>query len=183
MDFSYSVCGSFHCVAFILHLFAALLCKFLQSSYQELLPPVQHSLWRLALLLSEIRCRCSHNYVFWTSDAEVVKGKPLYVGLAEKREARQERLRQRYSPSVGGPPGGTSQQSKAPDVGNTRGRDVYAQRKRWDWSGHVRESLCLLGSPDNRYVHGFVLLNNLSMRNSGQLLLRWLPAFHVDLIG
>eukprot|EP00971_Amphidinium_carterae_P049272 971148-Amphidinium_carterae.1 len=36
---------------------------------------------------------------------KVVKGKPLYVGLAEKREARQERLRQRYSPSVGGPPG------------------------------------------------------------------------------
>jgi len=29
---------------------------------------------------------------------KVVKGKPLYVGLAEKREARQERLRQRYSP-------------------------------------------------------------------------------------
>mmetsp|Transcript_48728 Transcript_48728/g.110980 ORF Transcript_48728/g.110980 Transcript_48728/m.110980 type:complete len:617 (+) Transcript_48728:65-1915(+) len=28
---------------------------------------------------------------------KVVKGKPLYVGLAEKREARQERLRQRYS--------------------------------------------------------------------------------------
>jgi polyadenylate-binding protein len=39
---------------------------------------------------------------------KVVKGKPLYVGLAEKREARQERLRQRYSPtggpgSMGGP--------------------------------------------------------------------------------
>jgi len=32
---------------------------------------------------------------------KVVKGKPLYVGLAEKREARQERLRQRYS--GGGP--------------------------------------------------------------------------------
>ena len=28
---------------------------------------------------------------------QVIKGKPLYVGLAEKREARQERLRQRYS--------------------------------------------------------------------------------------
>ena len=28
---------------------------------------------------------------------KVVKGKPLYVGLAEKKEARQERLRQRYS--------------------------------------------------------------------------------------
>jgi len=33
---------------------------------------------------------------------KVVKGKPLYVGLAEKREARQERLRQRYSPGSGG---------------------------------------------------------------------------------
>jgi len=33
---------------------------------------------------------------------KVVKGKPLYVGLAEKREARQERLRQRYSPGAGG---------------------------------------------------------------------------------
>lgn len=34
---------------------------------------------------------------------KVVKGKPLYVGLAEKREARQERLRQRYSPSATAP--------------------------------------------------------------------------------
>jgi len=33
---------------------------------------------------------------------KVVKGKPLYVGLAEKREARQERLRQRYTASAGG---------------------------------------------------------------------------------
>merc|ERR1740127_329622 len=32
---------------------------------------------------------------------KVVKGKPLYVGLAEKREARAERLRSRYS--AGGP--------------------------------------------------------------------------------
>lgn len=37
---------------------------------------------------------------------KVVKGKPLYVGLAEKREARQDRLRQRYSPATGGPTGG-----------------------------------------------------------------------------
>lgn len=37
---------------------------------------------------------------------KVVKGKPLYVGLAEKREQRQERLRQRYSPSVQTTPGG-----------------------------------------------------------------------------
>merc|ERR1712190_100188 len=29
---------------------------------------------------------------------KVVKGKPLYVGLAEKKEARQERLRNRYQP-------------------------------------------------------------------------------------
>merc|ERR1719480_589254 len=34
---------------------------------------------------------------------KVVKGKPLYVGLTEKREARQERLRQRYQPGAGGP--------------------------------------------------------------------------------
>uniref|UniRef100_A0A7S4SI77 Polyadenylate-binding protein n=1 Tax=Alexandrium monilatum TaxID=311494 RepID=A0A7S4SI77_9DINO len=33
---------------------------------------------------------------------KVIRGKPLYVGLAERREARQERLRQRYSPSGGG---------------------------------------------------------------------------------
>jgi len=40
---------------------------------------------------------------------KVVKGKPLYVGLAEKKEARAERLRQRYSATGasggGGPPG------------------------------------------------------------------------------
>jgi len=41
---------------------------------------------------------------------KVVKGKPLYVGLAEKREVRQERLRQRYTTGAtgmgGGPAGG-----------------------------------------------------------------------------
>jgi len=37
---------------------------------------------------------------------KVIKGKPLYVGLAEKREARQERLKQRYSPGAGGMQGG-----------------------------------------------------------------------------
>merc|ERR1719330_2261264 len=37
---------------------------------------------------------------------KVVKGKPLYVGLAEKREARQERLRQRFSPTAAGGPAG-----------------------------------------------------------------------------
>merc|ERR550532_1681310 len=36
---------------------------------------------------------------------KVIKGKPLYVGLAEKKEARQERLRQRYTPSSAGMPG------------------------------------------------------------------------------
>jgi len=33
---------------------------------------------------------------------KVVKGKPLYVGLAEKKEAREERLRQRYSAGPSG---------------------------------------------------------------------------------
>merc|ERR1719387_175980 len=33
---------------------------------------------------------------------KVVNGKPLYVGLAEKREARLGRLQQRYSPEKGG---------------------------------------------------------------------------------
>merc|ERR1712137_358049 len=37
---------------------------------------------------------------------KVVKGKPLYVGLAEKRDVRQERLRERYSPSTAGMTGG-----------------------------------------------------------------------------
>merc|ERR1719476_52698 len=39
---------------------------------------------------------------------KVVKGKPLYVGLAERREARQERLRQRYTGGggCGAMPGG-----------------------------------------------------------------------------
>jgi len=32
---------------------------------------------------------------------KVIKGKPLYVGLAEKKEVRQERLRARYSPQGG----------------------------------------------------------------------------------
>ena len=37
---------------------------------------------------------------------QVVRGKPLYVGLAEKKEARQERLRQRYLPGGGDMGGG-----------------------------------------------------------------------------
>jgi len=43
---------------------------------------------------------------------KVVKGKPLYVGLAEKRDARSERLRQRYSPAVGGGKGGKDGKGK-----------------------------------------------------------------------
>mmetsp|Transcript_35691 Transcript_35691/g.66468 ORF Transcript_35691/g.66468 Transcript_35691/m.66468 type:complete len:649 (-) Transcript_35691:191-2137(-) len=56
---------------------------------------------------------------------KVVKGKPLYVGLAEKREVRAERLRQRYSPAgnkggkggwneKGGPMGGKGGKGKGP---------------------------------------------------------------------
>lgn len=37
---------------------------------------------------------------------KVIAGKPLYVGLAEKRDARQERLRQRYNASSGMGKGG-----------------------------------------------------------------------------
>jgi len=37
---------------------------------------------------------------------KVVKGKPLYVGLAEKRDARLDRLKQRYQPGAAGPMGG-----------------------------------------------------------------------------
>lgn len=43
---------------------------------------------------------------------KVVKGKPLYVGLAEKREARQERLKQRYSPEKGSKGGGKGKGGK-----------------------------------------------------------------------
>jgi len=45
---------------------------------------------------------------------KVVQGKPLYVGLAEKREVRQERLKQRYQPGSGGgaPEGGKGGKGK-----------------------------------------------------------------------
>jgi polyadenylate-binding protein len=37
---------------------------------------------------------------------KVIKGKPLYVGLAERRDQRQERLRQRFDPNTGKGKGG-----------------------------------------------------------------------------
>jgi len=43
---------------------------------------------------------------------KVVKGKPLYVGLAEKREARQERLRQRYTAGGSGGKGSSGKGNK-----------------------------------------------------------------------
>lgn len=51
---------------------------------------------------------------------KVVKGKPLYVGLAEKKEARQERLRQRYQPG-GGPMGPAGGKGKDAAKGGAKG--------------------------------------------------------------
>eukprot|EP00437_Effrenium_voratum_P003023 CAMPEP_0181433382 /NCGR_PEP_ID=MMETSP1110-20121109/19261_1 /TAXON_ID=174948 /ORGANISM="Symbiodinium sp., Strain CCMP421" /LENGTH=590 /DNA_ID=CAMNT_0023556829 /DNA_START=37 /DNA_END=1806 /DNA_ORIENTATION=- len=57
------------------------------------------------------KCKGFGFVAFATSDAatkavtemhlKVVKGKPLYVGLAERKEARQERLRQKFTPGFG----------------------------------------------------------------------------------
>jgi len=56
---------------------------------------------------------------------KVVKGKPLYVGLAEKRDARQERLRQRYtaggSGGKGGKGGGSYGNKGSPGGGGGKG--------------------------------------------------------------
>mmetsp|Transcript_46017 Transcript_46017/g.103343 ORF Transcript_46017/g.103343 Transcript_46017/m.103343 type:complete len:632 (+) Transcript_46017:165-2060(+) len=53
---------------------------------------------------------------------KVVKGKPLYVGLAEKREVRAERLRQRYSPGgMGGKMGGKGKGGKGGGMGGMGG--------------------------------------------------------------
>jgi len=46
---------------------------------------------------------------------KVVNGKPLYVGLAERKEARSERLRQRYSP--GGGKGGKDGKGRGKGMG------------------------------------------------------------------
>jgi polyadenylate-binding protein len=50
---------------------------------------------------------------------KVIKGKPLYVGLAERRETRQERLRQRYQ--TGGAAGG-----KGAGGGNMQGGGILS---------------------------------------------------------
>jgi len=54
---------------------------------------------------------------------KVVKGKPLYVGLAEKKDARQERLRQRYVPGEmkGGMKGGKGGMKGGKDGGKGGG--------------------------------------------------------------
>merc|ERR1719246_49422 len=65
---------------------------------------------------------------------KVVKGKPLYVGLAEKREARQDRLRQRYSPTGGGKGGKDSGKGKGkmgamgPGAGMGGPQGMYGQQ-------------------------------------------------------
>jgi len=53
---------------------------------------------------------------------KVVNGKPLYVGLAEKREARQERLRQRYSPAAAGHKGGKGGKGGKDGKGKGKGK-------------------------------------------------------------
>jgi polyadenylate-binding protein len=61
---------------------------------------------------------------------KVVKGKPLYVGLAEKREARQERLRQRYTAGPKGGKGGFKggkgggKFGGGPQMGGSKGMDM-----------------------------------------------------------
>eukprot|EP00927_Polykrikos_kofoidii_P025624 TRINITY_DN2298_c0_g1_i1.p1 TRINITY_DN2298_c0_g1~~TRINITY_DN2298_c0_g1_i1.p1 ORF type:complete len:666 (-),score=141.10 TRINITY_DN2298_c0_g1_i1:178-2175(-) len=52
---------------------------------------------------------------------KVVNGKPLYVGLAEKREARQERLRQRYNVGAVGSPSAVGGACTAPLFGGGSG--------------------------------------------------------------
>ncbi|CAJ1360293.1 unnamed protein product, partial [Effrenium voratum] len=52
---------------------------------------------------------------------KVIKGKPLYVGLAEKREARQERLRQRYAPPPGKGMGKGDKGGKGGNMGGMMG--------------------------------------------------------------
>jgi len=54
---------------------------------------------------------------------KVVNGKPLYVGLAERREARQQRLKERYTPSMnqGGPKGGKGGGGKGGPMGGMGG--------------------------------------------------------------
>eukprot|EP00930_Biecheleria_cincta_P064905 TRINITY_DN5059_c0_g1_i1.p1 TRINITY_DN5059_c0_g1~~TRINITY_DN5059_c0_g1_i1.p1 ORF type:complete len:635 (+),score=178.03 TRINITY_DN5059_c0_g1_i1:66-1970(+) len=55
---------------------------------------------------------------------KVVKGKPLYVGLAERREVRDERLRQRYSaPIMGGKDGKGGKGFKGGKCGKGGGMD------------------------------------------------------------
>jgi len=52
---------------------------------------------------------------------KVVKGKPLYVGLAEKKDQRQERLRQRYAPGAGPAMGGMGGMSGMGGMGGMSG--------------------------------------------------------------
>jgi len=81
------------------------------ESLKELFAPFGTITSAIAMKDEKDKCK-GFGFVCFSSPAEatkavtemhlkVVKGKPLYVGLAEKREARAERLRQRYSPATG----------------------------------------------------------------------------------
>jgi len=86
------------------------------NTLKELFAPFGSVTSCIAMMDEKDKCRGFGFVCFNSSDEatkavtemhlKVVKGKPLYVGLAEKKDVRQERLRQRYSPSGGCGSGG-----------------------------------------------------------------------------
>mmetsp|Transcript_78719 Transcript_78719/g.163732 ORF Transcript_78719/g.163732 Transcript_78719/m.163732 type:complete len:626 (+) Transcript_78719:179-2056(+) len=99
---------------------------------------------------------------------KVVLGKPLYVGLAEKKEARQERLRQRYLPGAAGPMGGGGKGGKDGGKGKGGGKGGMGQMGGMGMGGQgMGGPMGMMGGPQMGMMGGKGMMNPMQMKGMG----------------